>query len=144
MTHHVIVIDGQFYHDIAEELVRGAVYVLENHDISYDHVSVPGAFELPGAVRMAMDSKKYDGYVALGCVIRGETSHYDHVCAETMRGLQQLVLEHAIALGTGVLTCETKEQAWTRARETEGNKGASAAYACMKMMQLREQFRHNS
>lgn len=136
---HIVIIDAQFYHDIAEELVRGASYVLENHDMTFERLSVPGAFELPAAVNLARQTGKYDGYIALGCVIRGETSHYDHVCQESIRGLNELALKHNLAIGNGILTVENKDQAWARARETEGNKGATAAYTCMKMIQLKEQ-----
>ena len=140
MANHVLIVDGRFYHPISEELVRGASYVLTSHEITFDHITVPGAFEIPGAIRMAMETGKYQGYVALGCVIRGETTHYDYVCQESAHGLQELVLRHALAIGYGILTCENEEQAWERALESKGNKGAAVAYACMKMMALREQF----
>ena len=104
--------------------------------------TVPGAFEIPAAIRFAHFGQKaaYDGYVALGCVIRGETSHYDYVCGESARGLQSLALEHGLAIGYGILTVEDREQAWVRAAVTKKNKGADAARACLAMMTLRREF----
>jgi 6,7-dimethyl-8-ribityllumazine synthase len=84
--------------------------------------------------------RRYDGYIALGCVIRGETSHYDYVCAESARKLQDLACEHGLALGYGILTCETREQAWERAGVTERNKGGEAARACLRMLELERRF----
>lgn len=140
MKHHLLIVDGQFYTDISAELLRGADAELKKQGFSYDHMPVPGAFEIPGAIRMAMESGKYNGYIALGCVLRGETTHYDYVCSESARGLMDLVTQHAIALGYGILTCETEEQAWERAGVDKGNKGGAVAQACIRMVQLREQF----
>ncbi len=138
MTRICIVV-ATFYQDLAAELVRGAVACLDGAKLEHDVIEVPGAFEIPAAIRMAIASKKYDGYVALGCVIRGETSHYDYVCAESARGLNELALSHMAPIGYGILTTETPEQAWERAAVTKGNKGAAAAEACAKLIVIKRQ-----
>ena len=96
---HILIIEARFYQDIADELVRGALAVLDEAGVTYQRVAVPGAFEIPAAIQFAIKSldfysgrRRFDGYVALGCVIRGETTHYDYVCAESARGLQDLAL----------------------------------------------------
>ncbi len=137
----VLVIVARFYEDIADELVKGAAQELDKQRIKYDVVAVPGAFEIPAAIRFAIDSGKYDGYVALGCVIRGETTHYDYVCGESARGLNQLALEHKAAIGYGILTVENRKQALARALVSKGNKGAAAVEACLAMMALKKQFK---
>jgi 6,7-dimethyl-8-ribityllumazine synthase len=137
---HILVAEARFYDDVADELLLGAQAALEEAGATYDTVAVPGAFELPAALRMAMDSGGFDGYVALGCVIRGETSHYDYVCAESARGLMELCTRHGIALGYGILTVENHGQAWARASRQEKDKGAGAARACLEMVALRRAF----
>lgn len=134
----VFIAVARFYEDLAHALQRGAAELLEQEGVPFDVASVPGAFELPAAIRMAIASKQYDGYIALGCVIRGETTHYDYVCAESARGLNDLALEHLAPIGYGVLTVETVEQAWERAALDRGNKGADAARACLSMMALKK------
>jgi 6,7-dimethyl-8-ribityllumazine synthase len=108
---------------------------------------VPGAFEIPAAITFALRAterglarRPFDGYLALGCVIRGETSHYDYVCSESARGLQDLAVQHGLAIGYGILTCENGSQAWARARVAEKNKGGGAAQACLAMIALKRQF----
>src|SRR5690606_16313734 len=101
---------------------------------------VPGAFEIPAAIRYTMATKQYEGFVALGCVIRGETTHYDYVCSESARALMDLSVEHRLAIGYGILTVENMEQAQARADITRGNKGAAAAEACLRMIALKHQF----
>jgi 6,7-dimethyl-8-ribityllumazine synthase len=105
---------------------------------------VPGAFEIPAAIRFADAaadrgalSTRYDGYVALGCVIRGETTHYDHVCGECARGLQDIAIRHELAIGFGILTCENEAQALARASVDKRNKGGEAARACLAMIALK-------
>jgi len=142
----ILILEARFYEDIADELVGGAVAVLEAAGAAHDRIAVPGAFELPAAVSIAEQGGDvgtgpvYGGYVALGCVIRGETSHYDYVCGESARGLQMLAVERALAIGYGMLTTETREQAWKRAARDQGNKGADAARACLDMLRLRQRF----
>jgi 6,7-dimethyl-8-ribityllumazine synthase len=138
-----MIVEARFYPDLADELVRGATAVL-SEAASSERFEVPGAFEIPGAIRMALQAqerasprRQFDGFVALGCVIRGETTHYDYVCQESARGLQDLVLKFGIALGYGILTVETFEQAWARARVDQKNKGGDAARACLAMIDLK-------
>ena len=113
---------------------------LEAAGATAELVEVPGAFEIPGVIAMAADSARYDGYVALGCVIRGQTTHYDYVCGESARGLMTLAVERRLAIGYGILTVENEAQALARARVTEGNKGRDAAEACLAMVALRRKF----
>ncbi len=134
---HLSIVVARFYEDIADELVRGATAHLEAQGASYDILDVPGAFEIPAAVRLSIESGRYAGYVALGCVIRGETTHYDYVCAESARGLNTLAMRHMAAIGYGILTVENAEQAWVRAAVTQGNKGAAAAAAALRMMEIK-------
>ena len=137
---HILIAEARFYDDIADELVEGAKAVLDAAGATFETVAVPGAYELPAAVRMAIESGRFDGYIALGCVIRGETSHYDYVCGESARGLMTLCTKHGIALGYGILTTETRDQAWARASRADKDKGAFAAHACLKMVALRRTF----
>lgn len=129
---------ARFYTDIADELLRGTAARLDEARVPFDVISVPGAFELPSAINMAISSGKYTGYIALGCVIRGETTHYDYVCSESARGLNDLALRYHAPIGYGILTVETPEQAWERAAVDRGNKGADAAQACIAMLNLKE------
>jgi 6,7-dimethyl-8-ribityllumazine synthase len=138
---HILIVEARFYPDISDELLSGATAALSAAGATFDRVEVPGVFETPGAIRMAVEATdsapKYDGYLVLGCVIRGETTHYDIVANESSRALQSLVCEFALALGFGVLTVENEAQAWARARVAEMNKGAEAARACLAMIDLK-------
>ncbi|MBM3520146.1 MAG: 6,7-dimethyl-8-ribityllumazine synthase [Alphaproteobacteria bacterium] len=129
----VLILEARFYGDICDELARGAIATLERAGASWQRVAVPGALELPGAIAMAAASKRYDGYVALGCVLRGETSHYDIVAGESARGIMDLTLR-GLAIGNGILTCENTEQAWARAKVSEMDKGGGAAEAALAMV----------
>jgi len=139
---HVMIVEARFYEDIADELCRGAVAALEAVGATHERVAVPGAFEIPAAVAMVhrADPARFDGYIALGCVIRGETTHYDYVCGESARGLQELATGQGLAIGFGILTVENGTQAWARAAVDKKNKGADAARACLEMIALRRQF----
>ena len=143
---HILIVEARFYKDIADELAKGAIAALTEAGATYDRLEVPGAFELPAAIRMNMNPKNldsglrhYDGYIALGCVIRGETSHYDYVCAECARGLMDLSLEYSLAIGFGVLTVENQEQAWARASVDQLNKGGSVTDAALRMVEVRRE-----
>jgi 6,7-dimethyl-8-ribityllumazine synthase len=138
---HVLIVDARFYEDIANTLLKGAVAALKKAGVTHDHISVPGAFEIPAAIRFALDTGRYDGFVALGCVIRGQTTHYDYVCQESARGLNDLALQHKAAIGYGILTVENRKQAIQRASITQGNKGARAAEACLALIALKQQFK---
>jgi 6,7-dimethyl-8-ribityllumazine synthase len=131
---HVLILEARFYGDLCDELAKGAIAALERAGASWERLAVPGALELPGAIAMA--AKRYDGFVALGCVLRGETSHYDIVANESARGLMDLTLQ-GLAIGNGILTCETEAQAWARARVNDGDKGGWAANAALSMIRLR-------
>ncbi len=139
---------SRYYDDIAEQLLRGATQVLDDAGATHEMFEIPGAFEIPAAIATAMRSpefsggrRRFDGYIALGCVIRGETTHYDYVCSEAARGLQDLAVRHCLALGFGILTTENREQAMARAAVDQGNKGADAANACLRMVEFKRFFR---
>ena len=144
---HVLIVEARFYEDVADELAKGAIAALAAAGATYDRLEVPGAFELPAAIRMnikAMElgsvSRYYDGYIALGCVVRGETSHYDYVCGECARGLMDLSLEYSLAIGFGVLTVENQEQAWARAAVDQLDKGRAVANAALRMIEVKREF----
>ena len=137
---HIMIVEARFYEDIADELFRGALGALEDAGATHERFEVAGAFELPAAIAFAhrADPGRFDGYLALGCVIRGETTHYDYVCAESARGLQDLAVREGLAIGYGVLTVENHGQAWARASVDHKNKGRDVAKACLAMVSLRE------
>jgi len=144
---HILIVEARFYEDIADELAKGAIAVLQEAAVTFERLAVPGAFEIPAAVRMAVRTmhfhphrRRFDGYVALGCVIRGETTHYDYVCRESARGLQDLALQFTLALGYGILTVENADQAWERARIDRKDKGGAAARACLAMIEAKRRF----
>lgn len=143
----ILVVEGRYYEDIADEMFKGANATLTEKGAVVERISVPGALEIPVAIHMAVRSldffagrPRFDGYVALGCVIRGETTHYDYVCGESARKLQDLACQYVLALGYGIITCENEEQAWERARVERKNKGGDAANACLRMLELKRQF----
>lgn len=146
-TPHILIVESMFYTDIAASLATGAITAIEAAGATYERIDVPGAFELPAAISMAARGSAtgtgpaFSGYVALGCVIRGETSHYDYVCQEAARGLQDLAVTAGLAIGFGVLTVENGEQARVRA-DPKGKKnvGGRAAEACLRMIALRHEF----
>jgi len=140
--HRILIVNSPYYAHISDELEKGAREALEasGENCSIETIMVPGAFEVPGAIAMAADSAKYDGYIALGCVIRGETSHYDYVCGESARGLMYLSTDRRLALGYGIVTVENEAQALARAERKQKNKGKDAAVACLEMLKLRKKF----
>ena len=142
----VLIIEARFYEDIADELVRGAVAALEARGVAHDRVAVPGALEIPIALSLAAHAghfdggSTYEGCIALGCVIRGETSHYDIVAQESARALLGLGTEYSLPTGNGILTVDNRDQAWARASVDGTNKGGGAAAACLALMDLRAHF----
>jgi 6,7-dimethyl-8-ribityllumazine synthase len=143
MNKKVLIVDANFYHDLAAELVRGAVAELEKIGVSYERLSVPGALEIPSAISLVSqgnDAKLFAGYIALGCVIRGETSHYDIVCGESARGLSKLALDRNLVIGNGILTVDNWEQAWARASVSKKNKGRDAAIACLSLFEIKQRY----
>ena len=132
---HLLIVEARFYADLTDELARGAIAAIEAAGSTWDRIAVPGALEVPGVIVKAARSAKYDGYVALGAVVRGETSHYDIVAGESARALMDLTLK-GLSIGNGILTCDTIEQAWTRARVGSMNKGGSAAEAALELIAI--------
>jgi 6,7-dimethyl-8-ribityllumazine synthase len=133
---HLLIVEARFYVEIADELARGAIAAIERAGATYERVAVPGSLEVPGAIAMAGKTESFDGFVALGCVLRGETSHYDIVANESARGLVDLTLK-GLCIGNGILTCENEDQAMTRARVSEMDKGGGAADAALAMIRFR-------
>lgn len=139
----VLVVEARFYDDLADELLKGATAAITAFGADYDVVTVPGALEAPAVVALAEEGghrpagTRYDGYIALGCVIRGETYHFEIVANESARGLMDLAIGKKLAIGNGILTVEDEDQAWARARVTEGDKGGFAARACLDMISIR-------
>ncbi|MGI9352704.1 MAG: 6,7-dimethyl-8-ribityllumazine synthase [Rhizobiaceae bacterium] len=137
---HLLVVDAPYYAEISKCLLEGVTAVLQEADATFDYVAVPGVLEIPAAVAMAVDSpKRYDGYVVLGCVIRGETTHYDIVANESARALMDLSVNRSLALGNGIQTVENEDQAWARAKVSEKNKGGGAAHAALSMIALKQE-----
>ena len=121
-------------------LLDGATKELDKNNVEYEIISVPGAFEVATAIALAETTKQYSGYVALGCVIRGETTHYDYVCSESARALSELGFKEKLAIGNGVLTVENEAQAIVRADVNQKNKGGFSANACLEMIKLKKAF----
>lgn len=141
----VLIIEGRFYEHILDELAGGAIAVLEACGAGYDRIIVPGALEIPQALAQAVKAgriprtgakAKWDGVVALGCVIRGETAHYDIVCNNANHWLMEIATRHAIPLGNGILTVDSEAQALARARGGSDGKGGAAARACLRLIEL--------
>ena len=139
----LLVVEARFYPDLADELLRGAADAITAFGAEYDVATVPGALEIPGVIAMAEEAGHratgvaYDGYVALGTVIRGETYHFDIVSNESARGLMDLTTSRRLAIGNGILTVEDEDQAWARARVSEGDKGGGAARACLDVIGIK-------
>jgi len=141
-----LIVEARFYDDITDELVRGAVEALARQGAGYKRIIVPGVLEIPAVIRFAIRSMelratdhRFAGYIALGCAIKGETDHYDHVCTQTMNGIQDLTLQYSLAVGNGVLTCPSHELALTRARVDKGNHGGRAADAALRMIAVKKE-----
>ncbi|APO67102.1 6,7-dimethyl-8-ribityllumazine synthase [Rhizobium mongolense] len=140
---HILIVEARFYDDMADALLEGATFALKEAGASYDVVTVAGALEIPPAIAMALDGAdnggtQYDGYVALGMVIRGETYHFDIVSNESSRALMDLAVSESLAIGNGILTVENDEQAWARARRSDKDKGGFAARAALTMIELKK------
>jgi 6,7-dimethyl-8-ribityllumazine synthase len=138
----ILVVESRFYDDISAALLAGATRVLEAAQVSFERISVPGSLEIPGAIAIALDAAErrgepYDGVVALGCVIRGDTIHFEIVSMESARALIDLSVARALPLGNGIVTVNTEAQAWARARPEEGDKGGDAARAALAMVALK-------
>ena len=134
-----LIVEARFYDHLNDLLIDGAKAALDEDGHRYEVVTVPGALEIPGAVAMAAETGRFDGFVAIGVVIRGETYHFEVVSNESARGLMALSMD-GIAIGNGILTVENEEQALVRARPDQKNKGGEAAKAAIAMLALRERF----
>ena len=129
---HLLVVRAPYYRTVIDGMTQGAARILRDSGVTHDVLDVAGSFELPQAIGMAArGAATFDGYVALGCIVRGGTDHYDHICRETMAGLMAVALRHGIALGSGVLTVHSIEQAMARSGPDGHNKGAEAAVAAL-------------
>lgn len=140
---HILIIEARYHDGLADALLEGAKAALDEAGATYDIVTVPGSLEIPAVISFALDAAEaggtdFDGFVALGCVIRGDTYHFDIVANESSRALMDLSVAESLAIGNGILTTENEEQAWIRARRTEGDKGGFAARTALTMIALRD------
>ena len=138
----ILIVEARFYSDIADALLAGATRALEEAGAKFDRLTVPGSLEIPAAIAIAVEAaeknkRPYDGAVALGCVIRGETIHFEIVSQESARGLMDYAVAHRFPVGNGIITVDTDAQAWARARMEEADKGGDAARACLAMVKLK-------
>ncbi len=142
----ILIVEAPYYTHITDDLIRGAEAVLQESGYAADRVSVTGVFEIPAACEMAIVAghadphRAYAGIITIGCVIRGETDHYDHICREASRALMDISIRYMMPHGFGVLTCENEAQAVVRANPDGKDKGGEAARACVRMIELRRQF----
>ena len=153
MRARVLIIEGRFYEEISNELVAGAIAALAAQGVAHDCITVPGALEIPqvlaqaaatGLVPRRAENGKWDGAIALGCVIRGETSHYAIVCNNANHWLMEVAIKHAVPLGNGILTVDNEKQALARARGGAEGKGGDAARACLRLIELQRAFEGQS
>jgi len=145
---HVLIVEARFYDEVSDLLAQGAKTEIERVGATCEVITVPGALEIPAAIVYAIKSldfdvgrRRHDGYVALGCVLQGGTQHDQIVGTESARGLQEVALRYALAIGNGILTCKTREQALERADPAKQNRGGAAAEACLRMIELKHRFR---
>ncbi|HEX3811059.1 MAG TPA: 6,7-dimethyl-8-ribityllumazine synthase [Rhizomicrobium sp.] len=142
MTPNILIVEARFYDHVSDALLDGATACLEKAGARFERITVPGALEIPAAIAFAAKAgegagKSYDGFVALGCVIRGETYHFEIVAGESARGLMDLGLQHGLCIGNGILTVENEEQAMARAERDRLDKGGDAARACLALINVR-------
>lgn len=149
LRYRILIIEGRFYEHISDALLEGAIAELEAAGAVYDKVTVPGALEIPQALAQAVaaglvpataPSAWYSGAIALGCVIRGETSHYDIVCNNANHWLMEVAIRHTVPVGNGILTVDTEAQALARAKGGREGKGGAAARACLQLLDIARQF----
>ena len=140
----VLLVCSPYYKDITDNLVSGAVDILKSKSVDYKIINVPGALEVAPAIKLVLDKSitkpLFDGYVALGCVIKGETYHFEIVANESARALTNLSLNHSIPIGNGILTVSNKEQAMKRSDPSQLNKGAGAALACLSLINIKNKY----
>jgi 6,7-dimethyl-8-ribityllumazine synthase len=141
-----LIVEARFYDDIQDALLEGAVAELRAAGVPFDVITVPGSLEVPAAIAIALDAaeqqgKPYDAAIALGCVIRGDTIHFEIVSMESSRALMDLAVARKIPLGNGIITVDTEAQAWARARVSELNKGGDAARAALAMLRIKRRLK---
>jgi 6,7-dimethyl-8-ribityllumazine synthase len=137
---HVLIVEARFYDGLLDALVEGAEAALREAGATFDRITVPGALEIPGAIAHAARSGQFQAYVALGCVLRGETYHFEVVCNESARALMDLTVQAGLCIGNGILTCDTERQAWERAKRGGQDKGGGAARAALALYALQQRF----
>ncbi len=140
---HLLIVEARFYDDMSDALLDGAKHALSEAGATFDLITVPGALEIPPAIAMALDAMDddgthYDGFIALGMVIRGETYHFDIVANESSRALMDLAVSESLAIGNGIMTVENDEQAWARVKRSDKDKGGFAARAALTMIELKK------
>jgi 6,7-dimethyl-8-ribityllumazine synthase len=141
----ILIVEARYYDEIADALLAGAMKALQDAGAEFDRIGVPGSLEIPGAIAIAIDSaqwgrRPYDGAVALGCVIRGDTIHFEIVSQQSAHGLMELSIAKAFPIGNGIITVDTEEQAWARARVEEQDKGGDAARAALALIGIKQRF----
>ena len=142
---YILIVEARFYDEISDDLLKGAKAVLTAAKVKFDVLTVPGILELPAAALFGMtpdrkSGQRYDGFIALGCAVKGETDHYEYVCAESMSGVQRVALDLKMPAGNGILTCPTWELAQNRANPADGDVGGRAAKACLRMIEVKQGF----
>ena len=138
----ILIVEARFYHEIADALFAGARRALDAEGVAFDRISVPGSLEIPAAIAIALDAaerkeRPYEAVVALGCVIRGETLHFDIVAIQSARALMDLAVARRLPVGNGILTVDNEAQAWLRAKPDAGDKGGDAARAALAMLRIK-------
>jgi 6,7-dimethyl-8-ribityllumazine synthase len=141
----ILIVEARYYDDLADALLAGATTVLEKAQAKVERISVPGSLEIPGAIAIAIEAARrkrrpYDGVVALGCVIRGDTIHFEIVSHQSARGLMELAIAQRFPIGNGIITVDTEAQAWERARVEEQDKGGDAARAALALIGIKQRF----
>ncbi len=138
---HVLIVRAPYYKDVADGLLKGAARILTEAGATHEVLDIAGAYELAQAVRLAVrGTRKFDAYVALGCIVRGETDHYDFICAASMNGLMDVALQFGLCMGVGLLTCDNVAQAEARSGQDGHNKGAEAAAAALLQINAARRF----
>lgn len=146
-TPRVMIVEARYYETISDNLMKGATQVLDDNNVEYDSYTVPGALEIPALIKYAIRAlsfnihmERYDAYIALGCVIRGETGHYDIVANESAHALMNIGQQYSLAIGNGILTVENEDQALVRSDPARKNKGGEAATAALEMLMQKQKF----
>ena len=140
---HILIVEARFHENIGDMLVRGARLALDEAGATYEHITVPGALEIPAAIKLASQRQGFNGfhaYVALGCVIRGETYHFEIVSNESARGLGELTIKDGLCIGNGIITAENHAQALVRANPDEKNIGAGAVRAALRLLEIKREY----